>query len=85
VPALNPKLEQIWGMGFVAMHPEQIASIVFVVILIVWAAEHIAVSALHAAARIRDTKRQLFPPKKPPTSLGPRIVESRDLSAKIEA
>jgi hypothetical protein len=57
------------------MHPEQIASIVFVVILIVWAAEHIAVSALHAAARIRDTKRQLFPPKKPMT-IGPRIVEN---------
>jgi hypothetical protein len=58
------------------MHPEKIASIVFVVILTVWAAEHIAVSALHAAARIRDTKRQLFPPKKPTGTIGPRIVEN---------
>ena len=60
------------------MHPEQIASIVFVVILVVWAAEHIAVSALHAAARIRDTYWHLFPPKGPPAAVGPRIVENRD-------
>jgi hypothetical protein len=59
------------------MHPEQIASIVFIVILTVWAAEHIAVSALHAVARIRDTKRQLFPPKKP-TTIGPRMLTEKD-------
>lgn len=60
------------------MLSEKIASTVFVVILVFWAAEHIAVSALHAAARIRDTKRQLFPPKKPTATSGPRIVENRE-------
>ena len=60
------------------MYPEHITSIVFVVILIVWAGEHVIVSALHAAARIRDTKRQLFPPKKPTATVGPRIVENED-------
>jgi hypothetical protein len=59
------------------MYPERIASIVFVVILIVWAGEHVVVSALHAAARIRDTHRQLFPPKKP-TTIGPRMVTEKD-------
>ena len=61
-------------------HREELTSIVFVVILIVWGFEHIAVSALHAAARIRDTYRNLFPPKRSSTTIGPRIVESRDLS-----
>ena len=58
------------------MSPEHlITSIVVVAIILVLGTEHIIVSALHAAARIRDTKRQLFPKK--PTTVGPRMVAEK--------
>jgi hypothetical protein len=61
------------------MSPEHVVtSIVVFAIIFVLGAEHVVVSALHAAARIRDTKRQLFPPKKPTATIGPRIVENGD-------
>ena len=54
----------------------QVASIVFLAVIIVWGAGHVAEAALHGVARIRDLHRQLFPPE-PPTLIEPRIASVR--------
>ena len=46
------------------MH-EKLSFYVFTILLFLWAVEHVVVSALHAASRIRETFDRLFSRKRP--------------------